>query len=182
MNIATNPWSFASADVPAAIPLVASPNGMVQQAPNYGAVIMTSTGAHGLSAGQFLSYIGDTNGRFLGWYKVIAVIDATHALLANLSSPTSGSPFSGIVAASGGGSMLINQVQQNVRMEDISWQNVAPSSSLVLRDRNGLVIWSASTAATAINEDSQNRGKLMWVDGLTLDTITTPSNVFITIN
>jgi hypothetical protein len=181
MNIATNPWSFQNADVPSAVTLSASPSGMVQQgSPALGTVLMTSGSAHGLSAGQFVTYIGDSNGRFLGFYKVIAVPSATTALLQNISSPTSGQPFNTVIAASGGGSILVNQVQQNVRIEDISWQNVPVSAVLILRDRNGLIIWQATSALAGSN--SQNRGKLYWVDGITLDTITTPSVVFMTVN
>jgi len=181
MNISTNPWTFQAADVPAAIPLAASPTGMVQQAA-LGTVLMTSSGAHGLSVGQWVSYIGDTNGRFLGFYKVIAVPSGTTALLQNISSinPVNGGPFNSVIAASGGGSMLINQVQQNIRAEDISWQNVPVTATLILRDRDGQVVWQASSALASSN--AQNRGKIMWFNGLTLDTITTPSMVLITIN
>lgn len=187
MNIATNPWTFVAADVPAPSTPVASPNGLVQQGnalgqPGLGAVLLTTTVAHGLTAGQYVTIIGTAGGRFLGWYKVVAVPTATTALLQNLSSPTSGQPFNTVLAGDGGGSVLVNQVQQNVRAEDISWQNVPVSATLILRDRNGLIIWQASTAATAVSGNAQNRGKIMWVDGLTLDTITTPSIVLVTIN
>ena len=182
MNISTNPWTFATGDIPAASTPVASPNGLVQVAGALGAVNLTTTGAHGLTAGQFVSVIGTTGGRFVGWYAVMAVPTATTALLANLSSPTSGRPFSTILAGDGGGSVLVNQVQQNIRAEDISWQNVPISATLILRDRNGLIIWQASSAATSVSGNAQNRGKVMWIDGLTLDTITTPSVVLMTVN
>jgi hypothetical protein len=115
----------------------------------------------------------------LGWYKVIAVPSATTALLENLSSPTSGRGFTGVVAASGGGTMLINQVQQNVRAEDISWQNAAAGATLSILDRNGNVIWTASSALA--ESGSQNRGKIMWVDGITLQTLSS-GTVLVTVN
>ncbi|SRR6266436_4559764 len=184
MNIATNPWTFASTDVPAASVPVASPGGLVQQAaPALAAVLLTTVAAHGLAVGQFVTIVGTTGGRFLGWYKVINVPSATTALLANLSSPTSGQPFNTVLAGDGGGSVLINQVQQNFRAEDISWQSPTTlvADSLVLRDRNGLLIWTASQGATAATGNAQNRGKIMWVDGLTLDTLTS-GTVLVTIN
>lgn len=180
MNIATNPWTFVAGDVPTPSTPAASPGGLVQQGSNLAAVLLTTTGAHGLVAGQFITIIGTTGGRFLGWYKVIAVPSGTTALLANLSSPTSGQPFKTVLAGDGGGSVLVNQIQQNVRAEDISWQSVPVTATLILRDRNGLIFWQASSALAQSN--AQNRGKVMWIDGITLDTITTPSVVLVTVN
>jgi hypothetical protein len=193
MNIATNPWSFISTDV-ASSTAAASPTGMVQQGttpggPGLGAVLYTATGAHGLSAGQYTTYIGDSNGRFLGWYKVINVPSATTALLANLSSPTSGFPFATVLAASGGGTMLVNQVQQQVRAEDISIQITTAagvaSAEVIILDRNGNLIWQATvgTGATASGlAFSQNRGKIMWVDGVTLQAVPASTAILVTIN
>src|SRR5229473_7596374 len=155
MNIATNPWTFKATDVPAASVPVASPGGLVQQgAPALAAVILTTVAAHGLVAGQFITIIGTTNGRFLGWYKVISVPTATTALLANLSSPTSGQPFNTVLAGDGGGSVLVNQVQQNVRAEDISWQNYGAGDAFTILDRNGSVIWTATS--TLAESNAQN--------------------------
>lgn len=186
MNIATNPWSFVSSDVIAAVTPAASPTGLVQQAA-LGAVLLTTTGAHGLSVGQFITIILTTGGRFVGWYKVIAVPSGTTALLANLSSPTSGQPFNTVLAPDGGGSVLVNAVQQNVRIEDISLQatNAADTAGdVILLDRNGLLLWRASVGATPTGTGSlaQNRGKLMWVDGITLQSIPAGYTALVTIN
>lgn len=187
MNIATNPWSFISTDVSSST-AAASPTGMVQQGA-LGAVLYTSTAPHGLVAGQYVTYVGDTNGRFGGWYKVIAVPTATTALLANLSSPTSGFPFATVIAASGGGTMIVNQVQQNVRAEDISIQatQAAPvAGELILLDRNGNPAWEANITigggTTGPTPPAQNRGKLMWIDGLTWQAIQVGVIVLVTIN
>jgi hypothetical protein len=188
MNIATNPWTFTSADVPAASTPVASPNGLVQQAPSgpgLAGVLLTTTGAHGLSAGQFVTSIGTTGGRFLGWYKVQAVPSATTALLINLSSPTSGSGFNTVLAGDGGGSILVNQVQANVRGEDISVQATAAAPGatvLSLLDRNGLPTWTFIGVATDPGFAAQNRGKVMWIDGLTLQSIPVNTIVLLTVN
>jgi hypothetical protein len=182
MNIATNPWTFTSADVPAVSTPIASPNGLVQQSPSgpgLAGVLLTTTAAHGLSVGQFITIIGTTGGRFLGWYKVVAVPSATTALLNNLSSPTSGQPFNTVLAGDGGGSVLVNQVQQNVRSEDISWQGAAAGATLSLLDRNGILIWTA--ISTLAESSAQNRGKIMWIDGITLQTISS-GTVLVTIN
>ena len=184
MNIATNPWSFTSADVPAAATPTASPNGLVQVANDPAAVNLTTTGAHGLSVGQWITIIGTTGSRFLGWYKVMAVGSGTTALLANLSSPTSGQPFNTTLAGDGGGSVLVNQYQANARFEDMSIQanNATPTAGLLsLLDRNGLLLWTAQLAASAPS-GAQNRGKLMWVDGLTLQSIPAGWVLLATIN
>lgn len=191
MNIATNPWTFTSTDVPAASTGAASPTGMVQQGASLNdgkalaTVLYTALAAHGLVVGQFVTYISDANGRFQGWYKVIAVPSATTALLLNLSSPTSGSGFNTVIAASGGGTMLVNQIQQNVRAEDISIMatSATPGATLLsLLDRNGLIVWQFIGAATTPGFASQNRGKPMWFDGLTLQSIPTGCIVEVTIN
>lgn len=189
MNIATNPWSFTSADV-ASSTAAASPGGMVQQGTTpgekaLGTVLYTSTAAHGLSVGQFVTYIGDTNGRFGGFYKVIAVPSATTALLQNISSPSSGQSFSTVLAASGGGTMLVNQVQQEIRAEDISVLATAAApgaTALTILDKNGNIVWNFLGAATDPAFAAQNRGKVMWINGLTLQAVPTGCNVLLTVN
>lgn len=186
MNIASNPWSFTSADV-ASSTAAASPGGMVQQgAPAFGAVLYTSTLAHNLVVGQHVTYIADTNGRFLGHYVVVAVPSATTALLANLSSPSSGSPFNTVIAASGGGTMLVCPYPYMIRAEDISLQNdgTAPGGAqLILLDKNGNLVWTAAVGTTAIASDvAQNRGKVMWINGITPQIIPTHITVLVTVN
>lgn len=191
MNLASNPWSFTSADVLLST-AAASPGGMIQQGatlgqPGLGAVLYTSTAPHGLVAGQYVTYIGDTNGRFLGFYQVVAVPSATTALLANISSPTKGSPFNTIIAASGGGTMLVNQYNSMVRAEDLSLQGTggvpAGSTQLIILDRNGNLIWRVDVGVVETTGFvAQNRGKIMWVDGVTLQSMPTNTVVLMTIN
>jgi hypothetical protein len=183
MNLGSNPWSFTSADIPSAITASASPNGMVQQAA-LGAVLLTTTSAHGLSVGQIITYINDTNGRFQGCYMVVAVPSTTTALLANISSPTSGQPFNSVIAASGGGSVLLCRWNSMIRSEDISVlaTGTPGATALTLLDRNGNVVWTFIGVATAEGFAAQNRGKVMWIDGLTPQSIPTNCTVLITIN
>jgi hypothetical protein len=186
VNIASNPWSFTSADV-ASSTASASPNGMIQAgAPAFGAVNYTATGSHNLSVGQHVTYIGDTNGRFLGHYVVVAVPSGTTALLANLSSPSSGSPFGSVIAASGGGTMLVCPYPYMIRGEDVSLQNdgTAPGTSeLLILDKNGSLVWIAAVGTTAIGSDvAQNRGKPLWFNGITPQLIPTHITVVLTVN
>jgi hypothetical protein len=191
MNLASNPWSFISTDVLTST-AAASPTGMIQQGttpngPGLAAVLYTATGAHGLVAGQRVTYVGDTNGRFLGFYQVVNVPSATTALLANISSPTSGLPFNTIIAASGGGTMLVNQWPWMVRAEDISLQATGAMTpgELLIVDRNGNPVWDAAIVASTQglpNPNSQNRGKLMWIDGITLQSVPAGVIILVTIN
>jgi len=189
MNISSNPWSFTSADV-ASSTAAASPGGMIQAgAPAYGTVTYTTSGgAHGLSVGQHVTYISDTNGRFLGHYVVASVVSTTVALLTNLSSPSSGAPFNSAIAASGGGTMLVCQYPYMIRAEDISVQ-AGPGSSqtageLQILDKNGSLIWTSYLGATptGLGSVAQNRGKIMWVNGLTLEAVPAGYTVLVTVN
>src|SRR5882724_5712898 len=192
MNIATNPWTFASTDI-ASSTAAASPGGMIEQGTTpgeraLGTVLYTSTAPHNLVADQFVTYISDTNGRFNGFYRVVAVPSATTALLQNISSPTSGRPFDTVLAASGGGTMLLNQIQQNLRGEDLSIQ-AGPAAAQTagefkILDRNGILTWTGFLGATPTNTGSlaQNRGKLMWVDGVTLQALPAGYTAVVTIN
>jgi hypothetical protein len=165
---------------------------MIQQGTTVGqqglaSVLLTTTGAHSLVVGQYITYVGDTNGRFLGFYQVVAVPSATTALLANISGPKSGQPFNTVIAASGGGSVLVCQYPWMIRAEDISLQGTggAPggTTQMILVDRNGNPIWRVDVGVTETTGFvAQNRGKIMWVDGITLQSIPTNVIILITIN
>ena len=163
MNIQTNPWNFVPGDVVNLNP-TASPAGLIQQA-TLALILATFAAPHGLVKDQFVTLINVTNAGYNGWYKVYAAPSPTTLLLVSLSTPTQGSPINTILAPSGGGSVVLNQVQQNVRVEDISWQlAAAQGDTLDIRDRNGLPVWQAAATAPG----SQNRGKVYWVDGITV--------------
>ena len=185
MNIASNPWSFSSADV-ASSTAAASPGGMIQQgAPAFGAILYTATGAHGLSVGQHVTYVSDTNGRFLGHYIVISVPSVSTALLANLSSPSSGSGFNAAIAASGGGTMLVCSYPYMIRAEDMSVMatNATPGATLLsILDKNGSIVWTFIGVATPEGFLSQSRGKPLWINGITLQSVPTGCEIIVTVN
>ena len=155
MNIASNPWSFFPADVLTATP-TASPNGLVLNADK--TVTLTTTGNHGFAVNNGVTEIGATNS-YNGYYVVKAVPSPTTAILI----PQFNIPVG--TAGSGGGTIAFCQYNANVRVEDISWQNASAAGQLLdMRDRNGNIIWQA----TATGAGAQNRGKIFWVDGITL--------------
>src|SRR4051812_47699434 len=113
-NLASNPWSFSSSDILSATP-AASPTGFVLSA--NGSVALTTTLAHGFSTGDWLTVIDATASAYNGAYRVTAVPTATTATL---------SPKNGIAAgtaASGGGTVAKCLYPDNIRAEDLSWQN-----------------------------------------------------------
>src|SRR5215469_8626368 len=142
MNLSSNPWSFTSADVKSTA-ASASPTGMVQQAA-LNSVLYTAGGAHGFTVGQYLTYAGDSNSRFNGFYQVQAVPTSSTALLSWISTPTAGSPPNSVQAASGGGTMYLCAWPWMVRAEDISVlaTGTPGATSLVISDRNGNIVWT----------------------------------------
>lgn len=167
-NIASNPWNFTSADPVTATP-AASPTGLVLS----GAVVnLTTTLAHGLSAGQSCTVFGATNAKYNGFYEILAVPTTTTAILIPQFSIAAGT------SGSGGGTVALCYHRSQVRIEDISWQNASAAGQLLeLRDRMGNIIWQA----TATGAGSQNRGKIFWVNGFTPVTIQS-GVVIITVN
>ena len=157
MNIASNPWSFVPTDV-LSTAIAASPNGLILQAD--GSVLLTTSGVHGLAAGNNITVFNPTNLAYQGYYHVRTVpTTATANIVPGGIAITVGT------AASGGGFAALNQYPHNTRIEDISWQNAAALGQiLIVVDRNGLPIWEA----TAPGPGNQNRGKVFWVSGLTL--------------
>lgn len=163
MNISSNPWSFVASDVTLSTP-AATPTGFVQDAFRLARVTYTSTGAHNLSVGQYVTVLNTTGGRFLGFYRVAVVIDATHAILENFSSPTSGMPFTTVLAGDGGGSLAVCQYPWMIRGEDMSWLDATPADTIDVRDRNGNIVWKATVGPGG----NPTRGKPLWHDGITL--------------
>lgn len=167
-NLATNPWSFTSADV--VVGTITAATGLTLNAD--GTVTLTTTGAFGVNAGDSVTVIGAALAAYNGFYKVlIGAAGTTFTLAPQFSIPAG-------TAQSGSGTAAKCLYNAYVRMEDISWQNAnAAGQTLDLRDRNGNIIWQATSTAAG----SQNRGKLFWVNGFTPITISS-GVVLITIN
>ncbi len=158
MNLQSNPWSFAPADVVVATPS-ASPNGLLLQAD--GTVNLVTTGAHAFVVGNVVTIVDPTNDLYEGCYTVRTVPDNTHATLTPM--PTFKVPVG--TANSGGGTIALVQWPHQVRIEDISWQQiVAQGDTLNIVDCNGNPIWVATGAGAGV----QNRGKVYWTSGFAL--------------
>lgn len=155
-NIASNPWSFANGDVATQTITSVTLNAD-------GTVTLVGTGALGTAIVQdsFVTVISVTDSTYNGFYKVIAKTAADTIIM----QPIRATAIPAGTAASGTGTVAHNAYDSYIRIEDISWQNAsAAGQTLDLRDRNGNIIWQA----TATGAGSQNRGKLFWVNGLTV--------------
>jgi hypothetical protein len=173
MNLASNPWSFTSADVVTSTP-AASPTGLVSSAG--GAVLLTTTGAHGLVAGNFITIVAPTLATYQGFYKVIDVPSGTTAHLLSPSLLNS----STILAASGGGTVVLNQWQQMVRAEDMYWLNAnAAGDEVIVLDRNGNLVWDAIAPTGA--PGNYSRSKPYWISGFSLQKLSS-GTLTVTIN
>jgi len=158
-NLASNPWSFANADIVTAT--ITAATGLTLNAD--GTVTLTTTGAFGVNSGDSITVIGAALAAYNGFYKVLIGAGGTTFTLAPQFAIAAGT------AQSGSGTAAKCLYTAQVRIEDISWQNAAAAgNTLDLRDRFGNIVWQA----TATGAGSQNRGKLFWVNGLTPITLT----------
>lgn len=167
-----NPWSFTSADVLTAT-IAASPTGLVASAG--GIVALTTTGAHGLSTTvqQWITIINPTLATYKGFYKVLAVPSGTTATLYRDDFRYNQT----IPAASGGGTMILNQWQYNIRAEDMSWLNGTAADEVKVFTKDGNVVWDAIAPTTG----NYSRSKPFWIAGMSIQTL--PSGVLtVTVN
>lgn len=182
-NLASNPWSFVNGDVNTAAitSLVLNSDGTVT---------LTCTGAPTTpyTANQFVTIINAGVAAYNGFYMVITQTSTTVYQLAPQPWVPNRIP-AGTGAAGAAGNVLFNQYNSPARVEDISWQGLAALSAaatLDIRDRNGNVIWQAFTSGatpqTTNYPASQNRGKLFWVQGVSLFLLPANTTVLMTIN
>lgn len=173
-----NPWALLPADVASAA--ITGATGATLNAD--GTVTFTTTGAlnfntTGVPPAQWFTAIGVANAAYIGFYKLItgASGGTTFIMAPQFAIPAG-------TAQSGGGTLAQCLYPWQIRAEDISWQNVVlASQTLDLRDRMGNIVWQASTSASVPASNSQNRGKIMWINGLTPITIQS-GVVLLTIN
>jgi hypothetical protein len=172
MNIQTNPWSFLDTD-PLIATIAASPTGLIWSA---GGVVTVDATAHGftVAANPFVTIIGATNAAYNGFYRLIAVPDANHMTLyaPNLAQTP--------LAASGGGTAMWCQYPNYTRIEDIQWESPAQGATVTIYDRSGHLLWTATYPAAG-EAPNWNRGKLFWVNGFTINTLSS-GTILVTVN
>lgn len=160
MNIASNPWSFVPSDANAA-PIVASPGGLTLNANGSVTLTLSAPFSGGdLTPNQKLTIFQPTNTAYQGFYRVYFKTSSTvyNIVPINFTIPVG-------TTASGGGTAAQNQYADEIRAEDISWQNVtALGQILIIVDKNGNPIWESTASGPGV----YTRGKIMWVNGLTI--------------
>jgi hypothetical protein len=158
MNLQSNPWSFAPGDVVVATP-TASPNGLLLQ--TNGTINVVTTAPHAFVVGNIITLVDPTNDLYEGCYQVVIVPDTTHMTL----TPVATFKVPAGTGNSGGGTIALVQWPHQIRIEDISWQQIAAQGNILnVVDCNGNPIWVATGAGAGV----QNRGKVYWVSGLAL--------------
>jgi hypothetical protein len=170
-NLESNPWSLfpadiATATITAATGLTLNPDGTVTITTTGALTFNTSTS---VPPALWFTVVNPTNLAYQGLYKLI--VGASGGTTFTMAPQF---PIPAGTAQSGSGPIAQCLWPWEVRIEDISWQNVAAAGQVLdLRDRNGNPLWMA----TSTGAGSQNRGKLFWVAGLT--PVAIPSGVVI---
>lgn len=181
-NIQTNPWSLTATDpataaITAATGLTLNADGTVTI--TCGALTFNTTGQGG-SNPQGFTVIGATNPLYNGFYNRLSGASGatTFVMQPQFVIPAG-------TAQSGSGTLAQCIYRDQIRVEDMSWQNIntagVASGTLQLVDRMGNLIWQSTFGVTAAF-GQLNRGKVFWVNGLTPITIPTNSIVLITVN
>jgi hypothetical protein len=165
-NIATNPWSFTSADVATTVVVSSIVNNSGQSA------LVTTGSAHGYTLYQFISLQGTAVTGYNGGYKVLSIPSTTTFLIALEG-------WQALLANAGaGGNSLSVAYNMKVRGEQITWQDSTASSQLTLTDVNGNLIWTQNSGT---GDATYTYGKPFWFDGLVINALPN-GTVLITVN
>jgi len=182
VNISANPWSFVPADV-----ITTTITSMTLNADGTVTAVVASTAAFVQGNQVTAAFNTSLAGIYNGFYTVLSVTNGTTMVLVQGQVPLRIPAGTGAAGATG--VIGLTNYPNFVRAEDISWQStaapltvsaIAAGDSLVITDRNGILIWSAVGPAV-LGSFSQNRGKIFWVQGLTFMALT-HGVVLITVN
>jgi hypothetical protein len=148
---------------------------------NLGTIAETHAGA--VSGQEVGVTVSDAVPYVYNWYyTILSITNATTMVLV----PSFAQPahiVQGTLAAGAAGQVSACQYNGWIRAEDLKWDLVPPSAVLDMRDRNGNIVWKASQPATAGSPPNYNRGKVFWINGLTLNSVgTAPAILFVTVN
>jgi hypothetical protein len=170
-QIQANPWSFVAADI-------ATPNVALTSIVNQGESLLVTSAAHGFavgSSGQAISLQGAGIGAFAGGYRVLTVPSATTVLVQNQFKNR------GLANTGATGNLLGAAYLDMIRAEQILWQPTVAGDTLKLTDVAGNIVWNpASAAAPPIGPYTY--GKVYWIRGLVINTLTGVGYIQITVN
>jgi hypothetical protein len=140
---------------------------------NNGASALVTTGAaHGLLTNAPISLQGVTPAGWDGGYKIQAVPSATTFLI-NVPD------WKRTLANAGAtGNVLSAAYLDNIRAEQVLWDQTSAGTSLLLTNLVGNTVWNPHAT---LADQPFTYGKLFWIEGLVINTLPAGSNLQITV-
>lgn len=153
-QIASNPWSFVSADQAASVAITSIvSNGFT--------ALVTTSSAHGLTEKQNVSLQGcTTTPAYNGGYKVLSA-PTTTTFFIQLTQPN-------LAANGANGNVLTVAYPYKIRAEQIIW-SASAAGTVTLTDTNGNTVWTYTTASD--DPEPTTYGKVYWIDGLVINAL-----------
>jgi hypothetical protein len=165
MQIQTNPWLFTNADQATSTAITSIVRNGI------GSALVTAV-AHGLAANAAISIQGTTPAGWNGGYKVQAVPTANTFLI------TIPAGKSNLANAGAVGNVLTAAYLDNIRAEQILWDQTSAGQTLLLTNIVGNTVWNPHTT---IADTPYTYGKVLWIEGLVINILPATSNVQITV-
>jgi len=164
-NTQTNPWTFTNADQ-------ATSTAITSIVRNGIASALVTAVAHGLAANAPISIQGVTPFGWNGGYRVQAVPGANTFLI------TIPAWKSTLANAGAGGNVLTAAFLDNIRAEQGLWDQAPAASTLLLTNLVGNTVWNPHAT---LADQPYNSAKILWFEGLVINTLPAPSNLQLTI-
>ena len=167
-QIAANPWLFQTADQAAQV--------LISGITNYNrSALVTTSGAHGLSAFQKISLQNITGvPAYKGGYVVQSVPSTTTFWIMS-------DKFIGLGNSNASGYVYTAAYLEPIRIEQLLWQSPGASATVFLTDVFGNQVYANTTIASTGQDEVFTYGKLYWIRGLVINTLSS-GTVQITIN
>jgi hypothetical protein len=164
-QIQTNPWLFTNADQATSTAITSIVRNGIASA------LVTST-AHGRVANDPISIQGAIPAGWNGGYRVQAAPSVNTFLIAIPAWK------SNLANAGAAGNVLNAAYLDNIRIEQALWDNTPAGATLLITNIVGNTVWNPHTT---IADAPYTYGKMLWVEGLVINTLPAPSNLQITV-
>jgi hypothetical protein len=161
----TNPWTFTNADQAASVAITSIVRNGIASA-------LVTAAAHGLAQNAPISIQGASPFGWNGGYKIQAVPSVNTFLIA---IPAWKSTLANAGAA---GNVLTAAYLDNIRAEQVLWDQTTAGTSLLLTNIVGNTVWNPHAT---LADQPYNYGKLLWIEGLVINTLPASSNLQITV-
>jgi hypothetical protein len=156
-NLQGNPWNFTTADVAA----TAAISSIVRN--GTGSALITTTGAHGLAANQFISVQGASPSGWNRGYR-IETVPSTTTLLVKITEPQS------LLANAGAAGNIYTMAYVGlIEVTQMLWDGPTAAGVLLLTDASGITLWNP----TAVTGGSLTYMKAFPVNGLVINAMPT---------